>query len=474
MKLALLELSNPESTALRLLAHVAEGLVDEVARGDGPAVAERASGLVRGLEELFERVGERSRLLPWQLEVLQAQVFRGDSLEGYLGKKAWQAARLLMVPPEFEEVSEGVHPYPVLNWLHLVVGELAAGRVGAEEFGAVLEGLWQQFADGMKGLEEDEDPFRVSKAQQTCREVLGSLQDLDGFLDSGDPRVLQRGMERLLVAFERVEEVYLDGILQAAESGPTRTPIVDWLFHATCAFADELVDEGVLAAATGWGRRLVAEAACHFELECLGGAPTEVEKQVAATWKGFDQVQSALREVRRNVDAAIQLLQAGGENLHDSLELYSWLAGPAGKVPCPHCGASNRPVDRVCDRCGASLPRRYSRSEQTQREGEYVRTLLGRCEDVLGGGQVDQAFQNVVRGAFRRLAWARESLERIPHLEAVEERRTLLARGVQEYETALEALNEYLAEGKLTYLSSGIRGLMAAGKTLEQVRDGTS
>ncbi|MBI3927361.1 MAG: zinc ribbon domain-containing protein [Armatimonadetes bacterium] len=465
-------LDKPSRIMMTLLKSLSGGLVG---RGDHADRVRPATGraLSRAIEPFFRSAA--GGLRGWQQAVAQAQVARRSELQAYVEATLPEASRavalaaapVLDVPAGFELVP-GPQPYPVLNWIQAVLGELARDRIRAEEFQTVLEALWTQFADGMRRLEQDSDPLRSTRGPKGCREALASLQVLQEFQD-GNRAALAAGLERLLAALEVLDGVYLDGMARALEAGPSRTPDVNWLLHAIMASEDRLLGPDALTAA----RREIRDRAtgCYYDLEIAAaryaGGPAEMLDQAP-------RARDALAILATLEVDPVVLLDAG-DVLGEAHGVFTGADEPAGQMPCPHCGHPNDQIDRVCEDCGGLLPWQAETAPGGGKVSDHLHVLIEACEQIQADEISAQDFSGYLREGFARLRRVKGTLERLPDLQGLGFQvmgvHQMLTRGVEEMGAALDQLHDFLVDRKLSRLSKGLRTLVEAGRQLEQVRD---
>ncbi len=470
--------ARPENEAVRLWIRAATLLLDEL--------PPPGSELYKSLDGMRKPAAEA--LVDWQSLLLQAQIYRGQGLASYVddllppdkAQFAKWVCPLFDVPRGFDDV-EGDHPYPLLNWFHQVLTLISRDEMDEETFLAVLDALWDQFADGMKWLATDPDPFRGGRGQKACREVLGALQLLDNFREEPSSRLLTSGAEKFLIACEPLEEVFFHGLRAAYSSGPTGVPVLDWSVHAVAAAGDELYSIDLMEECLRWAYQRTLLSRLEFELAVVPDGSPEGEFQQAmehcrATLRHLQEALLALLSEPENIELQEerlgQLIQAG-KDLAGQIGYFREQASQEGQITCPQCSRSSPSRSRVCD-CGATLPRPVESSQETGRD-EFFRGLIGACEELLTSetnkAEVGQ-WAIMAASRFARAQWlVRQVPPDLRLSRQLLEIREQAAMALDDYEQALNHLETYLTNGRLSQLSKCIKALMASAKELRKVRD---
>ena len=388
----------------------------------------------------------------WSANLLQAQLYRGEELEDYLEDTVapdlvlllLTNCRLLDAPPGFPNDVEGVHPYPLLNWLHDVMAQLGQGRIARQDLGVVFSAIWEQFAEGMKVFGQDSDPFRGQRGQKLCRDMMGAIQQLNLYVDEGDQKALGQGMQRFLLGCEKLETFFFESGSQAFESGPSGLAAFDWAIHAVLAYGDGLTE------------REPAEEAVFFSQERIRSTQPKFELAAALTLgsdPGFfnlmDEVGEGLEECESRLRHLESVLEDGEEREQSCEQLIA-----TGQKVFELSGILERLANRESDAPESELG--FSRKLVTM--GERVIT--------------EEATVSDLQPWFEQATFRLERAERLmegappdwPWL-------TPLENGLEFYRLGIEGLETYFERGRLRTLSNGLRHFLDAATKLQKVRE---
>lgn len=388
----------------------------------------------------------------WNARLMQAQLYRGEELEDYLGDTVAPElaflpltnCQLLDAPPGFPNDMEGVHPYPLLNWLHDVMGQLGQGMIDRNDLEIVFNAIWQQFAEGMKVFGEDPDPFRGQRGQKLCRDIMGAVQQLNLYVEDGDSRALGQGMERFLIGCEELEAFFFETGAQAFESGPSGLAAFDWVIHAVLAYGDGLIGREVGEAAVEFSASRLRTTQPKFELAAaltLGTDPgffhlvDEVADSLASSREQLERLESLLEDPEER-EQACQHFIGTGQLVFELSGILERLAQREGDAPESELGFSRKLVTM----------------------GERVITEEAGLADL----------QPWMEQATFRLQRAERLLEGAP-----EEWRWAgpIEAGLEFYRLGIEGLEAYLEKGRLRVLSNGLRHFLDAATKLQKVRE---
>ncbi len=403
---------------------------------------------------------------PWLASVL---VRRGATLGEYLrvtcGAQGGQfpaalaSGRLLATGG-----SDPACTYPIQAWLK---------EVTAHPDGDAIDEIWELFTEGLRELETDEDPVRVRRGQQACREIFHGLQELE-------KPDLEKSTLHFRQGVDLLQEVFLESLKSAFQAGPTGATAVNWTIHSLVAVADGLIMAEAAEFPLDWIEELHCRAYYQFEREVIAlEAADTLWTAVEQTRTGLDNVTEAILACRVSageraaLGQALQLLAKGGRDLAGGWKQFVEARDRLGSIPCVACGEANPVTARVCH-CGSALVVQAGTITKRQLSLQ-LKALLLACEQLQNELAGPEEFQPSLQRAYRILARAENGLARLPALETVGLEAfgssEMLKSAMGEYRAALDELQRYLAESKPSRLFSGIRQLVAAGRKLEGMRD---
>ncbi len=385
---------------------------------------------------------------PWDTSLLQAQLFRGDNLEGYLEESIaadlispiFTCCQLLDAPAGFPNDVAGVHPYPLLNWLHDEISALGKGEILRRDLEPVFDAIREQFIEGKRVFKADRDPTRGKRGEELCGEVLTSLKPLFVYAEDGDTRALAEGMESFLIACEKLETFFLETGAEALGSGPSGLAGFDWFIHALLAYDDELVTRELVVRAQDFTLGRLVEARAKFELAvCLRHDPDSGFYQLAEEVRlGLRESQRWLHHILEHLDDP-EVRESAYEQLVNTGEL----------------------VFELC------------RTLESTPEGEpeellyFVRELMTMGQNVVEGGAAPADMEPWLQRATLRLQRADELLPGLPSRVLWYER---LVDGVEFYRLGLERVRSFLDDGNPRHLERAIPCFMEAATYLQKVR----
>lgn len=457
-------LQEPEATLVGLVRGLAGSVVGNGGLGDEhPGLA--GLSLASALGPHFQPRDEDPApdWAPWLASVL---VRRGDSLGEYLkvtcGAQGGQfpaalaSGRLLATGG-----SDPACTYPLQAWLRSLVTSPDPDQI---------DGVWDLFTEGLRELETDEDPVRVRRGQQACREIFHGLQELD----TPD---LEKAALHFRQGADLLQEVFLESLKSAFQAGPTGATAVNWTVHALVAVADGLITTDAAERPLDWLEELHCQAYYRFEREVI--ALESADAAVEQARQGLDDITEAVLACRVSageraaLGQALQLLARGGRELSGAFRQFEAARARLGSIPCVACGASNPVTARVCT-CGSVLVVQAGMITRRQLSLQ-LKALLLACEQLQNELSGPEEFQPSLQRAYRILARAENGLTRLPPLETVGLEAfgsgEILKSALADYRAALDELSRFLAEGRTSRLFSGIRQLVSAGRRLEQLRD---
>lgn len=383
---------------------------------------------------------------------------------------------------EWAYLTHGDEPHPALNLMQKVVKGIHAGTMSDDRLDDILDRLWSHFSAALETFDKSSNKIQANHGIMAIRQVLAGIQNMDQYFDDHDIAVLCTGYGRFRQGCLLLVEQIQDRTGEALAQGPTPSPQVNWVIHATRAVQDGL-SPSLLQRAQAWFEPQLAESYFRFEqnaTQALEG-PARMAEAVPVARKGFDKLNRSLPllrlglERRQMLSKSIQYLEDGAKLLNQAWQVFTELEESESRTQCIRCGAYSPAVSRVCSSCGAALvltdagaasaPAASVATANAPEAPAHLAKLLSACEDVERGRITVGQFEAVVSWGRQLLRSAYLGVSRLPeqteHVGAATALSTL-RQGMEEFGAALEELQLYVNDRRPVHLTVGSRMLIKA------------
>jgi hypothetical protein len=410
----------------------------------------------------------------------------------------------------------GESKYPIVNVVDKLSRAVEEARMSGAQAKATLIPVCQHYQVALTELANSElgnQPGFLQKAY-AARRLLDVLSELEACFEGGS--VVDFELRECLVqALKRWEDadraIFESGFL----AGPTAVPAANLLINVTQRALQEKAEAEDILEAVHWYRAFLARLEDAFEAATAGQTQSSIIlEELPRTRENLDLQEELLDELEELLadgfdEAAVEAVMARFEVLvesfHESGQVYVTAAERESLIVCVGCSRSNPAVNRLCEQCGAQLPRffdanflpksSYEVKEKTDDQEvsdeiqitQNLYRLYEACYSVFEGKISTDEFLKVLVWNRGLLAESEQSLStfELPLVEseneeerqALEDNREttletleLFQEGLASWREGLDQMELYVSDGRRSTLENGIHLVWSGYRKVSQVQ----
>jgi hypothetical protein len=409
----------------------------------------------------------------------------------------------------------GESAYPIVNVVDKLSRAVEDGRMTGAQAKATLVPACQHYQVVLTELANSElgsQPGFLQKAD-VARTLLDVIAELEARFESNNGIEFEL-RERFVQSLERWVEadraIFESGFL----SGPTAVPAANLLINVAQRALDEKAQPDDVADAVRWYRAFLARLEDSFELATAGQTQSSlILEELPRTRENLDLQEELLDEFEELLagqfdeeaaEALIERFQVLIEGFNETAQVYVQVAERESQVVCVGCNRSNPAVNRICEQCGAQLPRffdanflqksSYDVKETTDDDvteeiliTQNLYRLYEACYSAFEGKISPDEFLKVLDWNRGLLADSESNVAafELPVLEseneeerqALEENREtaietleLFREGLASWREGLDQMEQFISDGRRSTLENGIHLVWSGYRKVSQVQ----
>lgn len=477
----------------------------------------RGEGFVEANSELFDALIEHMRLYHEGLmelaAFLEAEEPDGSHLESGVQRLAEVTPPLAELQLEYGRVfaAFGSSRFPMINTLEHLLSEYRADpKQHKDEVDRVLAMMLESLKASLKSMTDDD--VGVEEARSGCQRAIEIMEQLSSEVENHQKHSDHiNALGEALFEMETGDEELRLSMLE----GPSVMPAANIFINtARRAMDGKLPVEAVAMALEAYTahvtqnweaierqlERPIDSASVQDELpntmELVDAHEELVDRMEQIIVDGFDH--DAFEEAIKDLIEVVELFKGSAQVFIDA-------AGRVGQLVCVACGRGQPRTNRVCEACGASLPKIVDdeQSESTFELSEHggleddpnrmmmttnIARIFKACEDVLEGNIDAAEFEATLRwadGLLQQMGSGQKKLEaelaalsqgaeehpeRHEELASLTEVLAFFEEGIDEWEAGLEEMARYLEEPEARHLKSGMKRVWEGASAIHRCK----
>jgi len=198
------------------------------------------------------------------------------------------------------------------------------------------------------------------------RELQEGVSKIGFFTKDGDKNLLEKGIEECKIAYPKIKELLPIVNYKRMIQKPTSSPEANLLLNMAYALKKGIIQEADFVETLQESEedfnklKMKIEALSHQETDSV-----LVKEELQRALEGLELYGNAISDYYRFLDNREGLfldqaeweLKESVEILEKSNKLFQEIAEREGKTPCVRCGHYNPPDRKMCEKCGAILPK---------------------------------------------------------------------------------------------------------------------
>ncbi|MCD6309663.1 MAG: zinc ribbon domain-containing protein [Candidatus Eremiobacteraeota bacterium] len=430
-----------------------------------PQTLEGFKNEILALETAYERFGDGLDLLSTYFENPDVKLLKEG--EEKIIRSAWEVS-LALQRFDTHYLLAGPSRFLFVNALIHLAESLKSGEVPRDilpGFEKRSKEFFEKAIEEHKDSKDDASETAKEKMKNAYHNFIEAVEIYAGFAKSGDPDDLDRGIELFIKAYEILDEGLGEYKSSKFLERPTTSPYINLLLNTFDGIKQGIYPARILEDNINLVRENFKEMKEKvYKVSSLPMGSAAISEELPAVEKAFEGIEAGLTEAEEylvdedaeRLDRAEKSLIYSARELYRLEKVFKQIEATEGKVYCMQCQHPNPAQSRICEKCGARLPRfdedyatytmQVNETPETYVDEvpltENIARILGASDDFVAGKIGQEEFESVLDWMEGIIEEGRTDLNMLPSINI---------DNLQEQAMALEDEDELLDEEDIEF-----------------------